>query len=712
MAAIGAIRKRSWLLVVVIVVAMLAFILGDMFKSGGAKVEETVISNLDGEGITNAEYEQLVNEQYAKFARVYQNLYQTPVPADLRSQLEEGYLTQYLSEQLYKKQFDAIGLTVSKDEFNEILQGKNLDAKMYEQNRLFVDASGRFNRDSMNKQLPMYSQNPEFTYFLETLIGEQAEKDRLVSKYNTLISKGLYTTSYEAKKDYLAQNERVAFDFIYKSYSSMDDASVTVTESDIKEYYNEHKNEKKYKQQDAVSFQYVEFSIIPSQEDKLLAYEALSDTILAKLWKDDDKDSAFVYNHSESKDLDFVFKTASEFPTEIDAQIQASDSGDIVGPYLDGDFYKLSKVLEVQTQKEATVRHILLGKDKYGDDVAALQSKADSLIRVIRAKNNFEEMVNEFSTDYASVPNGGVYEWFDETRMVPEFTKVSFEKPIGSLATATTTYGVHIIEVQKRREGKKIKVATIDSKIRPTNETIDIAKDNAIDFLNAIDKTNVPDSTFVNIARKNGLFVVPADNISVNQKSIPGISENFVLLQKWAFSKSTKNGDVSDELILGDKVVVAQLKKKTTEGVPAFEDVKEEMKFEVIKEKKATDYLAKLKGKSLQESAVILGTSVQEATDVTFSQVNVTGAGYEPAIIGTAYSLAQNELSKPAKGKTGVYMLQVKNKQTATLPKEFKAQQTQQNQSLRSRVQSDVYQALYDAADVKDNRNKVNIIGQ
>lgn len=712
MAAIGAIRKRSWLLVVVIVVAMLAFILGDMFKNGGGKIEESVISNIDGEGITNSEYEQLVNKQYAKFARVYQNLYQTQVPAELLSQLQEGYLPQYLAEQLYQKQFDAIGLTVSKEEFNDILQGEHVDPAIYEQNRLFVDASGRFSADSMAKQLPMYSQNPEFMYFLENMIGEQAEKDRLVSKYNTLIEKGLYTTSYEAKKQFLAQNERVTFDFIYKSFSSIPDSAVNVTEDDIREYYNEHKNDKKYKQEDAVSFQYVEFPIIPSTEDKLLAYEALSDSIFINLWKEDDNDSAFVYNHSETKDLNFVFKTASEFPAEIDAQIQNADTGDVVGPYLDGDYYKLSKVLEIETQKEATVRHILLGKDKYGDDVAVLQRKADSLIRVIRANNNFDEMVKEFSTDYASVPNGGVYEWFDETRMVPEFTKVSFEKPIGSLSTATTTYGVHVIEVQKRRDGKKVKVATVDSRIRPTNETIDLAKDKAIDFLNALDKANVADTTFVNVARQNGLFARPADNITVEQKSFGGISDNFILLQKWAFDKSTEKGDVSDELVLGDKVVVAQLKKRSKEGAPAFDDVKDLMSFEVIKNKKAELYTSKMQGKSLQEAANEIGTSVQEATDVTFAQVNVTGAGNEPAIVGTAYAMAPNELSKPEQGKSGVYMLQLKAKQEATLPQDFTAQQKQETQSLRRRVQSDVYSALYEAADVKDLRDRVSIIGQ
>lgn len=711
MAAIGAIRKRSWLLVAVIVIAMLAFILGDMFNKGGGKIEESVISNIDGEGLTNAEYEQLVNREYQKIARVQQNL-GGGVSPDLMNQLQEGYLTQYLAEQLYQKQFDAIGLTVSKDEFNDILQGEHVDPTIYEQNRLFLDPAGRFSPDSMAKQLPMFSQNPEFMFFLENMVGEQAEKDRLVSKYNTLIEKGLYTTSYEAKKTFLAQNERVTFDFIYKSFSSIPDSAVSYDESDLKAYYNEHKDEEQYKQEDAVSFQYVEFPIIPSKEDKLLAYEALSDSIFINLWKEDDNDSAFVYNHSETKDLNFVFKTASEFPAEIDAQIQSADTGDIVGPYQDGDYYKLSKVLEIETQKEATVRHILLGKDKYGDDVAVLQRKADSLIRVIRANNNFDEMVKEFSTDYASVPNGGVYEWFDETRMVPEFTKVSFEKPIGSIATATTTYGVHVIEVQKRRDGKKVKVATVDSRIRPTNETIDLAKDKAIDFLNALDKATVADTTFVNTAKKNGLFVRPADNVTVGQKSVGGIEDNFVLLQKWAFNKSTEKGDVSDELVLGDKVVVAQLKKRTKEGVPAFDDIKDLMSFEVIKNKKAELYTAKMNGKSLQEAANAIGTSVQEATDVTFAQVNVTGAGNEPAIVGTAYAMAPNELSNPQKGKSGVYMLQLKSKQEATLPQDYTAQQKQGTQTLRRRVQSDVYSALYKAADVKDLRDRVSIIGQ
>lgn len=710
MALIGEIRKRQWLLLVVIFGALLAFVLSDAFRNSGGSVQERSISNVFGESLTSTEYDQLVKQEIAKYERVYNNVYGQPLPAEVRKQLEDGYLNQYLAERLYQTQYDAIGLKVTKDEFNDILQGTHIDPTLYEQNRLFVDANGRFSEDSMRKLLPVFlQQSPDFSFFLNEVLGDQAEKQRLSKKYNTLITKGLYTTKQEAKKNYLEQNNKVTFNYVFQAYSAIPDSAVEVTEADIKAYYNEHKDEKKYEGKDAISFQYVEFAIEPSEEDKADAKSYL-DSNMAKRFKDAKNDSAFVYSNSDSKDLDFSFKKSSDFPDGLDSLLQNADTGDVIGPYYDGEYYKMSKVRDIQTQTEAKVRHILIGKDKYGEDVTKLKAKADSIIRVIRAQNNFDAMVTEFSTDYASVPNGGVYEWFDEYQMVPEFTEVSFKRPIGTLTTATTTYGVHVIEVLDRREGKMLSVATVDVEVRPSKPTIDKAIDKAIDFRNLFDKENMADTAFLNKARANGFFARPVEEVLLSQKTIPGFDNNIVQVKRWGFN--AKIGDLSDFMTFDKKVIIAHLKNKSEKGVPSFESVKEEMGYEVIKEKKAALYKGKMQGASLQDIATAIGGTVQTASNISFGQNSVPGVGNEPKMIGTAFGTAANAVSPVVAGDNGVFVLSPTTFVDATIPEgyTFDNEQKSAMMGLRSSAENRVYQALSKAADLEDKRDQVNII--
>ena len=148
------------------------------------------------------------------------------------------------------------------------------------------------------------------------------------------------------------------------------------------------------------------------------------------------------------------------YPPSLAAKLEGAEAGTVVGPYANGPYVAISKIVEWKDEVYATVRHILLSAS---DDAAfeAAQTKADSIVGVIRANNNFEEMVTLFSEDPGSKNTGGKYEDFAKGAMVPTFNDFSFDKPVGSLGTVKTSYGIHIIEVLDRKTEQRPVLATV-----------------------------------------------------------------------------------------------------------------------------------------------------------------------------------------------------------------------------------------------------------
>lgn len=710
MAAIGEIRKRSWLLVVVIVVGMLAFILGDTLSRGGGSIEQSTVATVNGQEITSSDYQVMVDAEFEKTDRAYKALYGQPAPASLKQQLSDNYMSQYLNQEMFQAEYNKLGLEVTQDEFNDLIQGKNIDPQLYEQYGLFVGPDRKFNEDSLNKILPLALQQEGFQYFLENIIGDQAEKTRLQKKYFNMITKGLYVTSYEAKKDFQGNSNTANFSYVYAPFDGVSEEEVSVSESDLKAYYNKHKNEKKYEQEDKVSFQFVEFAIEPSEEDLDIAREYLVSR--KDLFKDAENDSTFIIQNSDTKNLDFA---TGNFPSEIDSTVNTAEIGDVIGPYRDGEYFKISKVIDNSSKEQAEVRHILIGNDVHPDPVAQ-QKLADSITSVLRRdKSKFEALVTQFSTDQGSVRNGGKYEWFDKGRMVPEFEEVSFNKPVNSINQAKTTYGIHIVEVLGKRDKKELKVASVDSEIRRSKETINQVRDKALEFITSFPKTNVNDSAYRAAATKMGLSVIPASEIAITQKEMPEFEGNFMQVKKWAFGSYTKEGDVSDDFVFDKKIAVAHLISRSESGTLSFDkldnNTKANIRYEVLNEKKAEFLKNKMKGSSLEEIAKASGTEVKNAASTTMSSPNIEGIGNEPAVVGTAFGVAANTVSSPIVGNTGVFVIKVAAVNEAPLPENFDQQKEAAKNQLRTNAQNRAYQALREAADVEDNRDKVNVLG-
>jgi len=693
MAAIGKIREQSTLLLIVIGGAMVAFVLGDIFSNrGGGSPADQYVGEVYGEEINLLEYEKRVEAQKEAMASIGQ-----PVSGAQERQIRNQVWNRMVQERIMYRELNELGMRIGQDEYDDIRFGENVRSEFASDQNFQDPQTGQFDPTLVQNYFAFLSKQYPLFYKSQT---NRIVNDRLYEKYNNLIREGIYVNTIEAKDEYYRQEQSVKFSFVTKPYTSIPDSTVDVSDSELREYYNDHKDEKRFERDASVDVRYVVWDVEPTEADEAEIKEELSS--LVPDFETAKNDSLFVLKYSDTKNAVPV-DLSTQNNEELEALIQDADSGDVVGPYKNGERFAIAKVTEVGTKEEATARHILLSKSTE-PDVDVLMSRADSIKRVIQRKDNFEEMVTEFSEDPGSKDKGGVYEWFDRERMVPEFTEASFDTPIGSINVVETTYGVHIVEPLERREVKVLKAYVVNQDIEPSNQTFSKVYNEANEFaINAGDLDG-----FLETAEADGLEIKEGDEISAQTRNLPGVSGSSEAL-RWAHNEeTTEKGQLSEVYEFDTKIVVVGLKDRRESGIQSFEEAKEDIKPDVILEKKKEMLKGEMNGKTLEDLKAEMDLDIKVASNVTEKKPSLPGGANEPYIVGYALTLSEGDVSPALDGNKGVYVIRVENKETVEPREEYLTYKDELDENRTNAMQSyasAVYRALRDAADVKDERS-------
>lgn len=570
MAAIGKIRQNSGLLLIVIGGAMVAFVLSDMFAGGGG-VQEQYVGEIDGNAIDRMAYEQRVQKEIESRNSIGQ-----PTSAQVTESIRNSVWNNMVREMVMFPQLRKAGVVVTAEEFDDLTLGDNMLPEFRNDPTFQDPETGQFDKELVRQYLDFVRTTPQYRTYWD-LQRTRIINQRMYDKYNNMVQKGLYANHLDGKNEYYAQNRKADVRYVMQAYAALPDSAVNYSESELESYYSERKAEERFKQSETRTFDYVVFDVTPTADDTVAIKEYLTEM------KDDffetQRDSVFVVNNSDSRMFSrAIFKPEALQTPDVDTMIMDADSGEVVGPYLEGQDYIIAKVLDTEMEEQARVRHILLAID--GKDKDEVKSRADSLLRVVKRQKNFEEMVTQFSDDPGSVQNGGVYEWFNRERMVPEFTVASFDEPVGAITIAETQFGFHIVEVLGQREEPQRRIIKLNRRIEPSNITFEEAYQEANAFSLNFDSPDL----FTTGAEEEGYTVQTAADISRLANAVGNI-QNPTELVRWAFS--AEKGAVSEPIEIGNKVIVAVLTRVKEEGVAPFEDVRDVVEAEVIKDKKA-----------------------------------------------------------------------------------------------------------------------------
>lgn len=689
MAVIGSIRKRSGLLIGVVGVAMAAFILGDFLSGGGGGRPEYHIGEVNGTPIQGEEYDYKVQDQIESLRSVGQ-----PITDQASEQIREQVWGQLIREKVLKPEINDLGLDMTQGEYDDIRWGNNIVPEIRNDQTFINQETGQFDPNIV-KQYFQTVQTRFPLYF--KMQKEQLIKNRLYTKYNNAVKLGLVSNSVEAKHEYTAINRKVDIRFVQKTYASIPDSTVQVTEEDIRAYYEAHKSDKKYEQDKSRSIEYLAFDVIPTPEDIRESKAWLAD--LVNDFKNSENDSLFIANNTDSRTYETELYVEGTLADSIDTKIIAAKPGEIVGPYQDGEAFKLVKVINNGQVKEVNARHILL-RPNANNTIESLKAKADSLKKVAKRRGNFAELAKEFSEDPGSGAKGGDLGWFGKGAMVPPFDKACFEGRKGDMPIVETQFGIHLIEIMDIRFKDEIKLAVIKRVIEPSKSTYDDVYDIASRF--SINNNN--EELFFSAADEAGYVVQKAANIEPSAKNIPGLTNARPLI-RWMFESEL--GEVSEPFEIGQKFVVAIVSEINEEGEPSYEALYEVFKAATIREKKADLYKEKMAaGGSIDEIAAAVGAEVKTAEGINFNSYSIPGAGREPKVIGKIVTLNEGNRSVPLEGTSGVYVVEVVAVTEAPEKNDFSVSKSTLENKVKSGVDFGVYNALREQADVKDERYK------
>jgi peptidyl-prolyl cis-trans isomerase D len=728
MALIGKIREKSWLLIAVIGIAMLAFILGDFdLFNKGPREDIYGIGTVNGEKVNEQEYQNVLNN-------VRNNLFQSKQQqnpgqrVEFTAQDEKNALSQawqaVVADKLVNEELEKIGLIVDDFELENVLYGENGFNPSTFSTQFKDSVTGEFAPDQLRQSLSRLEESnkpDEIKQYQQ--IMDYVRQMRTTEKYTTLLSAGVHATTLEGKHEYNAKQTVKNVSYVYQNFTKVPEQEIgEVTDEEIKAYYAEHKGEEKYKQRASRNMVYFAIPVAPSNADSSKAMDLLQR--VKPKFKEAENDSLFVLRFSDVKQFSSDSTAIARpegpgqqgmtYPASIAQDFENAEQGDVVGPYSSGRGVMISKILRFEEEPTATVRHILLSAN---DEVAkkAANKQADSILAVIRSKNNFESMVTEFSDDPGSVNNGGKYENFTEGKMVPPFNDFSFDKPIGTLGKVETSYGVHIIEVLGRESVKRPVIANIVKNIEPSKITVDDVKSQASEFIYELDDLMTDKSieekrtVFDTFVVENG-YNIRKLTMMDDEPQVTGFSD---LAQgdimRLGYGTEAKEGAVSSAPIRdNNRIVIAMLTEIIEEGEPSFEAVKGQMKGEVVKQKQAQYLVDQMVGRDdLQPLATELNAQYQ-TEGLTFSASNVA-VGKEPKIIGTAFSgLIDGQKSVPVIGNSGVFVLRVENTQAAEETTDFSTEISQINSQRKSQIGQRYRTALLTGAEVIDNRKLRN----
>ncbi|MGB7785846.1 MAG: peptidylprolyl isomerase [Salinimicrobium sp.] len=702
MAVLNKIRQRSVFLIAIIALALFSFVLADVIrnKSRFSTKSANTLATINGQDIDREE-----------FARQVEAYKQNMGPNASSGQAMNMVWNLRLRQALLEEQFDELGIRV------EEAQVKNMVARQMSNNPNFLNEAGMFDENKLKEYVATIKATSPQAYQQWLDFENNVAKSAREQIYFNMVRAGVTATLLEGEQVYRFANDNVDLEFVNVPFTSIPDAEVEVSKSEIKDYIEEHSEQ--FQSEATRDIQYVKYTESASIEDEAevkaeiggllenkVEYNAVTkaNDSLPGFGSTSDYES-FVNENSDEKYADmFVFK--SDLPKEHADALFNLSKGETYGPYKDNGYYKISRMVATeQIPDSAKARHILIAfqGSPVGQNVTRTKQEAkklaDSLASAVKSnKDKFESLASEFSADTSNKEEAGELGWFTPGTMVPAFNDFVFQNNEGSIGVVETQFGYHVIEIEDQTDKQKaVKLATVSREIEPSEKSLNNLFADVTKF-----ELAARDADFTELAQENNLQVRPVKEIGEMEENIPGVGAQRRIVQ-WAFNEDTENGDIK-RFDVSDGYVVAQVTGINKKGLKSVEAASSTVIPILQKEKKAEMIKEKISGNSLEEIAKNNSASVSTANAVNRNSPVLPGVGNEPFVVGAAFGLPEGQVSQPLTGQKGVFVIKVLKKTQAPKMESYRPYSTRETSARRATVNNEVFEALKESADIEDNR--------
>jgi len=659
MSALQYLREKAGTLVAgVIGVALVLFVVSDFFGGGRGQRKQLrefyEIGKIGKNTVSYIDYETRVQS----VVEIYQ-LSGRDVDEFTIEQIREQMWHQMIRETILEYNYDNLGIGVSAEELDDLVFGNNPHLIVMQ---LFTDQQfGIFNRSFMINFLKR-TEEDEVARRYWLFFEDEIIKDRISSKYNSFVSKGLYVTSKQVEFEKALMANTVDFSYITKNYSSIDDSDINITDREVNAYFE--KNKDSYKRTAQRDIEYVIFDIIPSEEDVKETENWIS--AIKDEFSQATEPVQFINLTSDVRHFDF-FYPITNVPDTLQDFVRQENLNSVFGPYMENGSYKLARLLAVEERPDSVhARHILIAPNQFRS-LEESRQLADSLAQILRrTPASFVEFAIMYSEDQGSAQIGGDLGWFPEGVMVAPFNNACFTGRRGEIKTAETMFGIHIIEILDiSRRTKKYDIGYIERRIAASSRTNQMIYSEASLFASASDTYE----KFNNAIIENQLNKRVANNVVPQQRALPGIDNPRSLILS-LFETKREDRIILDNnqqavFEIGDSYIVAYCTKIQEDGYAAVADVDLEIRIALTRDKKAEiisdEFKRNMTGnQSLDAIGNALNLQVMEASQANFRSFMIQGVGgMEPALAATTPMATQNVVSGPVKGNNGVFLFTV-----------------------------------------------------
>jgi peptidyl-prolyl cis-trans isomerase D len=700
MAVLGQIRQRSVFLILVIGMALFAFVISGVFDGNSAAASPSdPIAVVNDEEIELTLYRQLVENTERNY-----NI--------STMQAVNSVWDQLLRATIFRQEFERLGIDAGKQQIEMIL----MQNQTIVQDPRFQNETGFFDfgvfTDYINQ---MRVENPQayenWKLQEENIVGMAKE-----NIYYDLIKSSTGFTELEGKNAYHIQNDKVNLKFVRMPYEEVPDSLFNISDADINQYIN--KTKENYETEMSRSVRYVIFDEVASEADEnqirvdleklknqRIEYNdvsKLTDTIEGLATTENITD--FIEQYSETA-FDSIYKTKGILASEYADILFGLNPGDVFGPYKDSNQLKISRFLDRKKGGAIKASHILVafvGATRANPDITRSNEEAKKLAQDLYRKarrnpDDFAQLASE-NSDGPSKTQGGDLGFFQEGMMTDKFFDFCDRSRVGKIGLVETEFGFHVIKVTDKED--VVLTADVAKEIVPSEETSNGVFQKTTQFEMESIKTEQMDT----VANNYDYDVKFVQKVNLLDENLPDLPRQRNLVQ-WLFNDETEVGDIKRFSMTNGGYVVAQLSGITPKGTVNVESVKVEVIQEMLKEKKAA-YLLKTHAdkKSLDALASATDKEIETASAVTQENTVIAGAGTEPYVIGTAFALELNKASALIKGNSGVYMIEVISKEIAEEMESYRVYANALQNEENMRINNSIYEALRSSAEIEDNR--------
>lgn len=708
MATLQKIRSKGPLLVIVIGLALFAFIAGDAWKVLQPHQGKQDVGEVNGEVLSAQDYQKMVDE-LSEVIKLTNGL--NSLTEDQLNNVKDQVWQSYVNNKLIAEQAEKLGLKVTDAEIQSIIdQGthpllmqtpfRNPQTGMFDKDMLkkFLVDYANLNASQMPAQYVEYYQKMgAFWQFVEKTLAQST----LAEKYQNLVTKSLISNPVAAEDAFNSRTEQSDLLLAGVPYSSINDSTVQVSDSEIKDRYNEKKEQ--FKQLvETRDIRYIDVKVVPSDADRKAVEKEVTEysNQLASTTADF---GTFVRSTGSSVNYSDVPVSKSVFPADVASRLDSTNVNEVYGPYYnqtDDSFNAFKLLAKVSSPDSIQFRQIQV----YADTEEKTKTLADSIYNALKGGADFAAVAKIYGqTGEATWVNAQSWEGSELDADNSKFINTLLNQPVNELANFNMGQANLILQVMNKKSMQtKYKVAVVKREVEFSKETYNAAYNKFSQFV----AQNTTIDSMVKNAEESGYTLMPRTDLSSAEHYVGGVRSTREAL-KWIFA--AKPGEVSPLYECGenDHLMVVALDKIHEAGYRDINSVAEMLRAEIRRDKKAEKIMEEMKKYNSIAQVKGMKDAVSDSVKhVTFSApayISVTRSS-EPVIGAVAAKTAANKVSAPIKGNGGVYMIQVYAKEKGSEKFDAKQEETTLTNMAVRIAGNQLINDLYQKAKVADQR--------